>query len=92
MHIDVRLAYYVYVILCENGNYYTGYTKNVEMRFRQHKRGVGARYTKMNKPKKVVHVEKYYTRREAVQREREIKSLTHRRKQALAESIRRASA
>ena len=91
MHIDVRLAYFVYVILCENGNYYTGYTKNVEMRFRQHKRGIGARYTRMNKPKKVVHVEKYQTRREAVQREREIKSLSHRRKQALAESIHRVS-
>jgi len=91
MYLDVRLVYYVYVILCENGNYYTGYTKNVEMRFRQHMRGIGARYTRMNKPKKVVHVEKYHTRSEAVQREREIKSLTHRRKQALAGSIRRVS-
>jgi predicted GIY-YIG superfamily endonuclease len=43
----------------------------------------------MNKPKKVVYVEKFQTRREAVQREKEIKSLSHRRKQALAKSIHR---
>ncbi|MCW3980264.1 MAG: GIY-YIG nuclease family protein [Candidatus Bathyarchaeota archaeon] len=84
MYIAVQLAYYVYMILCENGSYYTGYTKNIELRFNQHKKGLGARYTRINRPKKVVHVEKFSTRVDAVRREREIKSMTHKRKLKLA--------
>lgn len=78
------MAYYVYVILCEDGSYYTGSTKNVKARFRQHKKGLGAMYTRMRKPEKVVHVEKYDSRKEAMRRERAIKRLSHKGKQKLA--------
>jgi len=78
------MVYYVYVLLCDDGSYYTGYTKNVKSRFRQHKKGAGARYTRMHKPEKIVHVEEVHTRKEAVCRERAIKSLTHERKRKLA--------
>ena len=78
------MAYYVYMILCENGSFYTGYTKDIEVRFSQHKKGLGARYTRINRPKRVVHVEKFSTRVEAVRREREIKSMTHKMKLKLA--------
>jgi putative endonuclease len=80
------MVYYVYVLLCDNGSYYTGCTKNVKSRFRQHERGLGARYTRMHKPQKVVHVERFPTRREAVRRERAIKSLTREGKRKLAGS------
>jgi putative endonuclease len=72
------------MILCENGSFYTGYTKDIEVRFSQHKKGLGARYTRINRPKRVVHVEKFTTRVEAVRREREIKSMTHKMKLKLA--------
>jgi len=80
------MAYYVYMLLCEDGSYYTGYTKNVESRFRQHKEGIGSRYTRIHKPKKVVYVEKFSTRGEALHREKAIKSLTHKKKQTLINS------
>ncbi len=80
------MAYYVYVLLCEDGSYYTGYTKDVESRFNQHKRGLGARYTRMHKPKKVVHVEEFCTQKEAIRRERTIKLLSHAGKRKLADS------
>jgi putative endonuclease len=69
--------YYVYIILCEGNNFYTGYTKNVKSRFRQHINGKGARYTKMHKPKNLAYVEKFSSRSEAMKRERRIKKLSH---------------
>ena len=78
------MPYFVYMLLCENGNYYTGCTKNVKIRFRQHKQGNGARYTRMNKPKKIVYVEEFNSRGEAIHRERMIKQFSHKRKKQLA--------
>ena len=77
------MAYFVYVLLCEDGSYYTGYAKNVESRFRQHKRGVGARYTRVHKPVRVVYIEGFGSRGEAVRRERAIKRLGHEGKRRL---------
>jgi len=81
------MAYYVYMLLCEGGSYYTGYTKDVESRFKQHKKGIGARYTRIHKPMKVVYVEKISSRKEAVRRERTIKLLNHKKKQRLVKRL-----
>jgi len=77
-------AYFVYLLLCEDGSYYTGSTNNLESRLRKHKTGYGARYTRMRRPKKLVHVEEFKTRRAAMKRERKIKKLTHDQKHSLA--------
>jgi len=80
---SAKTSYYVYLLLCDDGSYYTGYTNNVTSRLERHKKGHGARYTRMRKPKRVVHVEKFRTRRAAARRERQIKALTHREKHEL---------
>ncbi len=80
-------SYYVYVLLCDDGSYYTGYTTNVASRLERHRKGWGARYTRMRKPKKVVHVEKFRTRGAATRRERQIKALSHREKHELVSSV-----
>jgi len=80
------MGYYVYIILCEDDSYYTGHARNVWSRFKQHRRGTGARYTKMHKPQKLVYVERFNSRREAMRREREIKRLNHTRKLKLVRS------
>ena len=77
-------SYYVYLILCDDGSYYTGYTNNVASRFERHKKGCGARYTRMRRPKTVVYVEEFKTRSAATRRERQIKALSHREKRDLA--------
>jgi putative endonuclease len=77
-------SYYVYLLLCDDGSYYTGYTSNVASRLERHKIGSGARYTRMRKPKRVVYVEKFRTRLAAIRRERRIKALNHREKHNLA--------
>jgi len=76
-------THFVYVLLCDDGSYYTGYTINVTSRLEKHKTGRGARYTRMHKPKEAVYVEEFKTRRAATRRERQIKALSHREKHEL---------
>ena len=82
------MPYYVYVLLCEDGSYYTGYAKDIDSRVKQHMRGIGARYTKLHRPKRLVYTEEFDTRREAVKREREIKKLSHDKKHKLVSHAR----
>jgi predicted GIY-YIG superfamily endonuclease/alkylated DNA nucleotide flippase Atl1 len=77
------MPFYVYIILCKGGSFYTGYTKNVEERARLHANGRGSKYTKMYPPKKVAYVEELWTRSEAMKREKAIKKFSHRQKQDL---------
>ena len=79
----MTLPYYVYILRCKDGSYYTGHAKNVERRFQMHRKGQGARYTKMHEPEKLVYVEKFESRAEAMRRERRIKTLSHNKKQQL---------
>jgi putative endonuclease len=80
------MPYYVYIIACEDGSFYTGYTIDVERRVEQHRKGRGARYTRIHEPRNLIHVEEFNSRSEAMKREQEIKSLSHNKKQQLAES------
>jgi putative endonuclease len=80
------MSFYVYIILCSDGSFYTGYTQNIDARARLHASGKGARYTRAHKPKKVVHVELFDSRGKAMKREREIKKMTHQQKLNLINS------
>lgn len=45
---------WLYMLECENGSYYTGYTKNLAVRYYQHKEGKqSAKYTRGFKPVKI---------------------------------------
>ncbi len=80
-----KQVFYVYVVLCRNKTFYTGYTKDIFERLKQHLDGKGARYLRGNKVKKLYYVEKFRSQRQAIQREREIKKLTHQDKKKLIE-------
>jgi len=83
----VRIApYYVYIIRCEDGSFYTGYTQDLEKRMKLHEEGKGGRYTQMYKPKKLVYYEIFKSRADAMRRERSIKNLTHDQKLELIKS------
>jgi len=77
------LSYYVYILRCKDGSYYTGHAKDVKKRFEMHKKGRGARYTRMHEPEKLVYTEEFESRGEAMRRERRIKTLSHSKKQQL---------
>jgi putative endonuclease len=80
------MPFYVYILLCTDGSFYTGYTKNIDERTRLHANGKGARYTKMHKPKRVAYVELFDSRTKAMKREREIKKMTRQQKLNLINS------
>jgi putative endonuclease len=74
------MPFYVYILLCTDGSFYTGYTKNIDERMRLHANGKGARYTRTHKPKRVAYVELFGSRVKAMKREREIKKMSHQQK------------
>ena len=86
------MPYYVYIIQCKGGSFYTGYTKDLDARMKLHMNGKGARYTRMLKPKKLVYVERYDSRSEAMKKEKRIKRLSHRQKLELIKSRTRLKA
>lgn len=46
--------YWVYILLCDNQSYYTGYTDNLEKRYLSHLNGTGkCKYTRSFKPLKI---------------------------------------
>ncbi len=65
--------HFVYILLTERNTLYCGYTDNVEKRFKSHIEGKGAKYTKANKPLKIVWQKEFETKSEALKEEYRIK-------------------
>ena len=80
------MSFYVYMLLCGDGSFYTGYTKDLGARTKLHQNGKGAKYTKAHKPQKIAYVELFNSRTKAMKREREIKKLSHQQKLDLVSS------
>ena len=76
-------GHYVYILLTERNTLYCGYTDNVEKRFQQHLEGKGAKYTRANKPVKIVYQQEFETKSEAMKEEARLKKLSHKDKTAL---------
>jgi len=74
------MSFHVYILQCSDGSFYTGYTKDLMQRLRQHENGKGAKYTKAHRPQRVMYTELFGTRSAAMKREREIKKLSHQQK------------
>ncbi len=72
--------WFIYILLCTDGSYYTGATNNLEKRFLEHKSGKGGRYTRSHKPLKLIYSEQFKTKSEALKREIEIKGWSKQKK------------
>jgi putative endonuclease len=47
-------VFWIYILECDNGNYYTGYTKDLTKRYEQHLAGrANSKYTRSFKPKRI---------------------------------------
>jgi len=60
---------YMYVIECCDGTYYTGYTTDVKKRIAVHNSGKGAKYTRARLPVKLIYVEGFDSKEEAMSAE-----------------------
>lgn len=76
-------VYYIYIVLCADGTFYTGKTWNLENRLKQHNGELsgGARYTKTRRPVMLKYFESYSAHKLAAKRESEIKKFSHREKE-----------
>jgi putative endonuclease len=78
--------YYVYIIeSLKDGSFYKGYTSHPELRLNQHNDGE-SNYTSFKGPWKLVHLEKYSTKTEALKREKVLKKYSHQQIKKLIES------
>ena len=82
----------VYILLCADNTLYTGWTTDVKKRVDTHNLGKGAKYTKSRLPVKVVYIESFETKTEAMKREAQIKKLTRIEKENLINSKEKSNA
>jgi putative endonuclease len=75
----------MYILLCGDGSYYTGSTRNLERRLTQHKIGEGAIHTKMHQPVELIYCEEFDRIDHAFYREKQIQRWSHEKKKALIE-------
>lgn len=77
-------GYFVYIVRCCDGTYYTGWTTNLTRRISAHNGGpCGAKYTKARRPVTLVYAERAATKNEAMSREFAIKQLSRKEKERL---------
>jgi len=74
---------YAYLLECGDGTLYCGWTNDPERRLQAHNAGTGSRYTRARRPVRMVYLESFDTRREAMRREARIKRMTRAQKLAL---------
>lgn len=76
--------FYVYMLKCSDGSYYTGHTDNIEARISQHKQGLIKNcYTSTRLPVELVFHQDFGSRDEAFAAERKIKGWSRQKKEAL---------
>ena len=69
--------YFLYILECSDNTLYTGITTNLERRIKEHNNSkLGAKYTKVRRPVKLVFSKEFENRSEASKEESRIKKLT----------------
>ena len=65
--------HFVYILETERNTLYCGYTDDIEKRYQNHIEGKGAKYTRANKPIKLLWSKEFATKSEALKEEYRIK-------------------
>ncbi|GAA3634010.1 GIY-YIG nuclease family protein [Flavivirga jejuensis] len=77
-------TYYVYILKCSDGTYYTGFTSNLEQRFVAHKGGKHKdSYTYSRRPLSLVFYAEFTDPSIAIKTEKQIKKWSKAKKEAL---------
>ena len=80
------MYFFVYILKCADGSYYTGHTDNLEKRIEEHRSGMLDCYTLSRRPLEVAFVQHCSSRYEALAAERKIKNWSRKKKEALIEN------
>ena len=84
---NIEKRWWIYIVECSDGSYYTGITPDINKRIEKHNNGSGARYTRSKSPVQLLYYEKHKNRSWATKRELEIKKLTHDQKKELIDNF-----
>jgi predicted GIY-YIG superfamily endonuclease len=76
-------TFWVYILQCSDGSYYTGHTDNLEARLHQHDAGTFEGYTHSRRPVKLVYQQMFSTREDAFAAEWKIKGWSRKKKEAM---------
>ncbi|MGH7659540.1 MAG: GIY-YIG nuclease family protein [Vulcanimicrobiaceae bacterium] len=80
------MAYYVYMLRCFDGTFYTGVTNDFDRRFYEHSSGFNEEcYTFTRRPLRVAYVGEFEKILDAIDFEKKLKSWSHKKKRAFAE-------
>lgn len=74
---------FTYILLCSDDSYYTGSTKNLDVRIEEHQMGEGSNYTKNRLPVKLIYFEEYDRIDVAFYREKQIQKWSRKKKESL---------
>lgn len=85
-HADEAL-WWVYVLRCGDGSFYTGIARDVERRFALHQTGRGAKYTRAHRPQEIWCRMGPYPHGKALQEEMRVKKLSHQAKGAMKDIV-----
>jgi putative endonuclease len=77
------MAFWVYILRCSNGRYYTGQTDDLDRRIADHQAGGFCDFTARRQPVELVWRESFQTRLEALEAERRVKPWSRAKKEAL---------
>ncbi len=79
--------YYVYILKCNDNSFYTGVTNNLERRVKEHSVGENKKsYTYSRRPLELVWHEMFQDINKAIQKEKQIKGWSRKKKEALINS------
>lgn len=79
----VENEHVVYILECNDGTLYTGYTNNIKRRLNLHEAGKGAKYTRGRGPFRIKYMKRFTTKQEAMKQEYVIKQLKRKEKEQL---------
>jgi putative endonuclease len=75
--------WFVYILNCADGTFYTGITNDLDRRIKAHNAGTASKYTRIRRPVSIVYSEEVETKGDALRRELQIKRLTRSEKMAI---------
>jgi len=75
--------YFVYIVECKDGSYYTGVTSELEKRLNEHNSSFFKGYTSSRLPVKLVYSNRFTNVNDAINAEKQIKGWSRAKKEAL---------